>query len=122
MLRPYFQEGWIAAVRAADWTNSPLQKEAERLGRLDTEDMDDRSARDLRRAIAESLYDGRLSSGKIRVPTEIVWVLADDNPGRDVTVIDSGPYLELWPTSRWQDRLRRRRVAANSKANVGDAD
>ena len=104
VLRPYFEEGWLAAVKAKDWKRSPLRRELERLRRLLNDDIDDAAARDVRRKLG-ALFEGNFSSGSITIPSEIVWLLREINPSRDLTVVDLGPYLEIWPTTSWRRRM-----------------
>jgi len=104
VLRPYFEEGWLAVVKAKDWKRSPLRRELERLRRLLNEDIDDGAARDVRRKLG-ALFEGNFSSGNITIPSEIVWVLRQIESSRDLTVVDAGPYLEIWPTILWRRRM-----------------
>jgi len=105
VLRPYFEEGWVAAVKAEDWEKSPLRAELTRLERLLNHGIDDAPARDVRRKLG-ALFEGNFSSGNITIPSEIVWMLREIAPSRDLTVVDAGPYLEIWPTTSWQRRMR----------------
>jgi len=106
VLRAYFDERCIAAVRASEWAHSPQKQELGQLERLLDDELDLRTARDVRRSIACAVFDARLASGKLTIPKEIVWLLAQDNPARDLTVINVGLYLEVWPTLVWQQRMR----------------
>ncbi len=105
VLRPYFDEGWIGAVKLDDWKENPLERELTRLERLLSDRLEDAAARDVRRIRASALYDSYFGSGNITIPSLIVWLLQQNARNRDLTVVNAGPYLEIWPTTFWRRRM-----------------
>jgi len=105
-----YKLGRVAIVRTRDWAGSET---AECVQQLDAECESCDPASELRpeliqtrRTRAACLVKRPLSSGRITIPREIIWVLQLENEtARDLMLVLVEPVLEVWSTKRWQRQV-----------------